>query len=38
MKYFVILSLLLLAACSSHPNRCNQEAGGQQKSRFVSQL
>lgn len=37
MKYIAILSLLLMAACSSHPNRCNQDNGGQQKSRFDSQ-
>ena len=25
MKYFLILSLLILSACNSSPNRCNQK-------------
>lgn len=33
MKYLLILSLLLLTACGSQPNRCNQEGGAQHKSR-----
>ncbi len=36
MKYLIIFSLLLLTACSSAHNRCNQDPSvhsGQQKSR-----
>jgi starvation-inducible outer membrane lipoprotein len=35
MKYILILSLLVLTACSSQPNRCNQDNAGKQKSRLV---